>query len=227
MQWPVRDASSEIPAPRLLTDIPVSVCGSEFAPITIGPLEEKLYEVTAGQKLTVPLLHTRRSEFSGSTITLKTFGCGFTSNPSFDVSLTAEKSEAVLDLAKLKPKPGDYEIAFYGSAVAKYRYNLEAVTAAEEELKTAKAEVEKAKKEAARLTEVAKAAGRRGETTGGQSGGHGGRTTEAGGSGCHGRGSEAQSGHCDGDSEKTLSTSWSHDRFEFASARRKRSDRTN
>jgi len=158
MQWPVRDASSEIPAPRLLANIPVSVCGSEFAPITIGPLEEKLYEVTAGQKLTVPLLHTRRSEFSGSTITLKTFGCGFTSNPSFDVSLTDEKSEAVLDLAKLKPKPGDYEIAFYGSAVAKYRYNIEAVSTAEEALKTAKAEVEKAKKETSRLTEAAKAA---------------------------------------------------------------------
>lgn len=158
MQWPVRDASSEIPSPRLLADIPVSVCGSEFAPITIGPLEEKLYEVTAGQKLTVPLLHTRRSEFSGSTITLKTFGCGFTSNPAFDVSLTAEKSEAVLDLAKLNPKPGDYEIAFYGSAVAKYRYNLEAVSAAEERLKTAKAEVERLKPEAARLAETAKTA---------------------------------------------------------------------
>lgn len=158
MQWPVRDASSEIPSPRLLTDIPVSVCGSEFAPITIGPLEEKLYEVDAGQKLTVPLLHTRRCEFSGSTITLKTFGCGFESNPAFDVSLTAEKSEAVLDLAKLKPKPGDYEIAFYGCAVAKYRYNIEAVSAAEEELKTAKGELAKRKVEADRLAAVAKTA---------------------------------------------------------------------
>ena len=72
--------------------------------------------------------------------------------------MTAEKSEAVLDLAKLNPKPGDYEIAFYGSAVAKYRYNPDAVAAAEDELKTAKAEVEKAKREATELTAAVKAA---------------------------------------------------------------------
>jgi len=66
------------------------------------------------------LLHLRRSEFSGPTVALKTMGHGFESNPKFDLPLTADRSEAVLDLAQLKTPPGDYWIAFYGSAVAKY-----------------------------------------------------------------------------------------------------------
>jgi hypothetical protein len=144
MQWPVRDASQEIPSPRLLADIPVSVCGSEFFPITIGPLEDKVWEVTAGQKLKLPLIHTRRGEFSGSIISLKTFGNGFDRNPAFEAPLDADSSEATLDLAALKTPPGEYEIAFYGSAVAKYRYNIEAV-------ELAKATLKQAQEEAARL----------------------------------------------------------------------------
>ena len=41
MQWPVPDASREIPSPRLLADVPVSVGGSEFATITIAAGEKK------------------------------------------------------------------------------------------------------------------------------------------------------------------------------------------
>ncbi len=121
MAWPVTNAWSEIPAPRLLADVPVSVGGAEVAPITIAARENKVWEVMAGQTLTIPLLHMRRCEFSGSTIGLKTFGAGFDRAPQFDVPLTADSSEAVLDLAKLKTPPGDYLIAFYGGAVAKYQ----------------------------------------------------------------------------------------------------------
>ncbi len=121
MAWPVVNSWSEIPAPRLLADVPVSVSGSEVAPITIAPREKKKWQVTAGGKLTIPLIHMRRSEFSGATIGLKTFGEGFEQMPQVDVPLTADSSEVVIDLAKLKTPPGDYTIAFYGSAVAKYR----------------------------------------------------------------------------------------------------------
>ncbi len=120
MSWPVRDGWSEIPSPRLLLDVPVSVSGVEVAPITIAPREDKVYEAIAGQKLSLPLLHLRRSEFSGSAISLKTFGNGFEQNPKFDLPLASDSSEAVLDLAQLKTPPGDYKIAFYGTAVAKY-----------------------------------------------------------------------------------------------------------
>ncbi|MEY3459663.1 MAG: hypothetical protein RL215_2820, partial [Planctomycetota bacterium] len=122
MAWPIVDSWSEIPSPRLVEGLPVSVSGSEFAPISIAPREKTTYEVVAGQKLTIPLTQTRRSEFSGGILQLKTFGHGFQQHPQFDVSLTADSSEVVLDTAALKTPPGDYLIAFYGSAVAKYRY---------------------------------------------------------------------------------------------------------
>lgn len=156
MSWPVPNAWSEIPRPRLLADVPVSVSGSEFAPITIASTEGKVWEVTAGEKLTLPLIHSRRCDFSGANISLKTFGPGFEGVPAFDASLTAESSEAVLDLEKLKTPPGDYTIAFYGSAVAKYRYNLEAVSSAESALKAAQKEVEILAASVKSLTEAAK-----------------------------------------------------------------------
>ena len=61
------------------------------------------------------------------------------------------QSEAVLDLAALKTAPGDYTIALYGSAVAKYSYNPEAVKAAEEARKKAEAEAAAAAEAAKKL----------------------------------------------------------------------------
>lgn len=155
MAWPVPNHWSEIPAPRLLADIPVSVNGSEPAPITIAA-KEAVYQAEEGSQLTIPLTHTRRSEFSGANISLKTFGTGsLASNGAFDAPLTEEESEAVLDLAKLKVKPGEYHIAFYGSAVAKYRYHPQAVEVAQAALDLAKQRLAEATKEAATLTESA------------------------------------------------------------------------
>ncbi len=141
MAWPIVDAWGEIPSPRLVADFPISVSGSEYAPISIAAREAKTWEVVAGQKLTIPLIHTRRTDFSGSILQLKTFGAGFEGNPQFDVSLTADSSEVTLDTAALKTAPGDYLIAFYGSAVARYRYNPEGVSLAEQAVKNAEAEV--------------------------------------------------------------------------------------
>lgn len=120
--WPIPDAWGEIPRPRLESEVPVSVGGYEVAPITIAPVEPRVWEVAGNETLTIPLKHTVRGEFSGSILQMRTFGHGFESHPRFDVTLTAEGSEAVLDLAKLKPPPGDHVIAFYGSAVVKHRY---------------------------------------------------------------------------------------------------------
>jgi hypothetical protein len=126
MAWPVADAWADVPSPRLLADVPVSVSGFELAPITIAPYGSDVWEVAAGEKLTIPLIETRRSEFSGATLKLRAFGAGFEQVPSFDVPLTADTSQAVLDLAKLKTPPGVYLIGFYGSAVAKYQSHRDA-----------------------------------------------------------------------------------------------------
>jgi len=158
MQWPVKNAWNEVPSPRLLADVPVSVTDSEQAPITISPAEDKVWEVTAGEKLTIPLKHIRRSDFSGANITLKTYGDGFERNPAFDATLKGDSSEAVLDLAKLKPAPGDYKIAFYGYAVARYRENPAAIALAESGLQQAKLEAEALEAQADKLAKIAASA---------------------------------------------------------------------
>jgi hypothetical protein len=134
MAWPVTDHWREIPAPRLLQTMMVSVGGAENAPVSIAPRERKVWEVPEGQTLTIPLIHMRRSEFSGSILNASTMGKGF-ERFKLEIPLDADHSEAVLDLAALKTPPGDHMIAFYGGVVAKYRYNVEAIAAAEASLK--------------------------------------------------------------------------------------------
>lgn len=153
--WPIPDSWGEIPYPRLVADMPVSVSGIDFAPITLAPLSRGAIEAKTGDKLIIPLVHTRRSEFSGATLQLKTMGAGFEQTPMFDVDVAADGSQAMLDLAALKTPPGDYLIAFYGSAVAKYRHRIADVAIAdevrrkaEEELKAVEAEIRNATDEA-------------------------------------------------------------------------------
>ncbi|MFM2093175.1 MAG: hypothetical protein RIS70_299, partial [Planctomycetota bacterium] len=64
--WPIPDSWSEIPSPRLMEDVPVSVSGHEKAPLTLAPSTSDFLTVVAGQKLTVTPKHTRRSDFSGA-----------------------------------------------------------------------------------------------------------------------------------------------------------------
>ncbi len=158
MMWPVPDASREIPSPRLMADIPVSVSGSELAPLTIAAAEQRVWEVKAGEVLSIPLVHARRCDFSGSSISLRTFGGGFESNAVFDAPLNAESSEAKLDLGKLKTPPGEYTIAFYGSAVAKYRDRPDLIDLAKSELEQARAKAEEIASEVKRLAEVVQSA---------------------------------------------------------------------
>ncbi|MDB5352901.1 MAG: hypothetical protein JWN86_4148 [Planctomycetota bacterium] len=158
MVWPVKDASQEIPNPRLVADVPVSVSQSEGAPVTIAPTESKVWEVKAGDKLTIPLRVTWRSEFTGASIKLSPMGTDFGSVPAIDIPLNAAGSEVVLDFAALKTPPGEYSLVLYGSAVARYRYNPEAVKLAEEEQKKTDQEAIAIAEAAKKLAEDAKTA---------------------------------------------------------------------
>jgi hypothetical protein len=158
MSWPIPDAWGEFPHPRLLADVSVSVSGVDFAPITIAREGGNVVEAKVGEKITLPLVHTRRSEFSGAKMQLNTMGAGFERVPQFDLPLTADSSQAVLDLAALKTPPGEYLIAFYGSAVAKYRHHPEAVLAAEEVHRQAEQEVARLDAEVKQLSGEADAA---------------------------------------------------------------------
>lgn len=160
MKWPVANAWSEIPNPRLLADVPVSVSDAEFAPLTLSPnRQDVVFEAAEGSKLTLPLVHSRRCDFSGASMSLRTFGNGFEKNPAFEASFAAEMTEVVLDLKKLKVKPGDYTVAFYGSAVAKYRDQLPVFENLQEQLRVETAEEIRLKMEQKNLADKDNAGG--------------------------------------------------------------------
>ena len=121
MAWPVKDASQEIPRPRLTVDTPVSVGDAEFAPVSIAPAEKKVWEAKTGEKLTIPLKVTWRSEFAGTSLKLKALSDGIEGVKELDIPIKAPTAEVVLDLAALKVAPGEYALAFNGPAVIKYR----------------------------------------------------------------------------------------------------------
>lgn len=137
MEWPVKDAKGEIPAPRLMADVPVSVSDSEQAPLTIATAENKVFEAKVGETLKIPLKLTWRNEFNGTSIKVKAYGDGFSAIKEFDIPLKAATYEAVIDLAALKIAPGDYTFAFQSLGICKYRYNPAAVPLAEAEQKKA------------------------------------------------------------------------------------------
>jgi hypothetical protein len=158
MAYPIPDAWNEIPRPRLMADVPVSASGYEFAPITISAATKELLTVVAGEKLTIPLNHKRRSDFSAATLQLKTMGAVFERTPAFDVQLTADSSQAVLDTGALRAAPGDYLIAFYGGAVAKYRHHPEAIALAGIAQRKAEQQLQGIEAELKKLIEAAQAA---------------------------------------------------------------------
>jgi len=155
MKWPVKDAKQEIPAPRLVNSVPVSVSDSEAAPLSFFAAEEKVWEVTEGEKLTIPLKAVWREDFTGTSLKMKAHGFGFDALKPFEIPLRAERYDVELDTAVLKTKPGDYTIAFYGGGVAKYRYHPKAVAVAEAATKEATAKATAAAEEAQALSEAA------------------------------------------------------------------------
>lgn len=162
MEWPVKDAKGEIPAPRLMADVPVSVTDSEQAPVTIALAENKVFEAKAGETLKIPLKLTWRNEFNGTSIKVKAYGEGFSAIKEFDIPLKAAAHELVLDLAAMKIAPGDYTFALQSLGICKYSYNPAAVPLAEAEQKKAEqllaAAAAEAKKIAATDAEAAKKA---------------------------------------------------------------------
>ncbi len=148
--WPIPDSWGEIPSPRLLADVPVSVSGLEMAPLAVAA-KAPVLEARAGEKLTVPLVHRRTSEFSGDKIQMKVIGAGFERAPGFDLPINADSSQVVLDLKALNVPPGEYRVSFLGGGVVKYRHRPDLVASAETtsrkkqaEMKVLEAEVKKA-----------------------------------------------------------------------------------
>jgi hypothetical protein len=162
MEWPVINAKAEIPAPRLMCDIPVSVTDSEQAPVTIATVEPKVFEAKVGEVLTIPLKLTWRNDYNGSSIKIKTYGEGFSTLKDIEIPIKASAYDLKLDLAALKLAPGEYTFVLQSLGICKYRYNPGAVTLAEAEQKKAAdalaAAAVEAKTQAATDAEAAKKA---------------------------------------------------------------------
>ena len=128
VSWPIPDSWGEIPSPRLLADVPVSVSGIDHAPLTITP-KTPMIEARVGEKVTVPLAHKRTCDFSGNKIHMKAIGAGFERAPGFDLTVSDDASQVVFDLKTLNVQPGEYRVSFLGGGVAKYLYQPEVVYA--------------------------------------------------------------------------------------------------
>lgn len=151
VSWPIPDSWTEIPSPRLLADVPVSVSGSDKAPLTIAA-RTPVVETQAGEKLTIPLVHKRTSDFSGDTIQMKVIGPGFEKAPGFDLPINADHSQVVLDLKTLKVSPGEYHVSFLGGGVARYRHRPELVASVEADSQKKQLEVKALETELKKIT---------------------------------------------------------------------------
>ena len=128
--WPIPDSWGEIPSPRLMMDLPVSVSGIDLAPLTITT-KTPVVEGKVGEKITISLVHKRTSDFSGDKIQMKMVGAGFERAPAFSLPIKADSSEVVLDLKTLNVPPGEYRVSCLGGGVVKYRHPPELVALAE------------------------------------------------------------------------------------------------
>ncbi len=121
MAWPIPDSWNEIPSPRLLEDLAVSVTTSESGPIHIAAAEDRVFEAKVGDILQVPLVVTRRGNLSGSILQMKTLGGSMEGNPMFDIPIAADQAMANINLKAVNAQPGEYTLAFYGPGVVKYQ----------------------------------------------------------------------------------------------------------
>jgi hypothetical protein len=128
--WPIPDSWGEIPSPRLLADVPVSVSGIDPAPLTIAA-KTPVLEAKVGEKLTIPLVLKRTSDFSGDKMQMKAIGAAFEQAPGFDLPIKADSAQLVFDLKTLNVPPGEYRVSFLGGGVVKYRHQPELVASVE------------------------------------------------------------------------------------------------
>ena len=55
-----------------------------------------MVEAKVGEKLTIPLVHKRTSDFSGDKIQMKVIGAGFERAPGFDLPIMADAAQKIL-----------------------------------------------------------------------------------------------------------------------------------
>ena len=119
--WSVADYNNDPVQARLTRDFMLAVSGTEPAPLSVDPVEDKVWEVAAGAKLEIPLRITRRGEFKEA-LKLKGAGApGIETLPPLDIDPAAATVTATLDLATVKLPAGTHAIYFSAQTKGKFR----------------------------------------------------------------------------------------------------------
>ena len=119
--WGVQDIGTARVQTRLTCDIALAVSAKEAAPVSVRPAEDKIWEVTPGGKLDIPIKITRRGEFKDA-LKLKGAGApGIETLKEVDVPPGAADAKVTIDLASVKIPAGDHTIYFQSPTKGKFR----------------------------------------------------------------------------------------------------------
>ncbi len=137
VRWTVPDYNTEAVFSRLTADFAVAASGVESAPLSISPAENKIWEVPAGGKLTIPLRVVRNGDF-GATLKMKATGfAGLDSLKEIEIAGSATNATFDLELGEHKLDPGTYTFHLTTQTTGKYRRLAELAKYAEELAQTA------------------------------------------------------------------------------------------
>lgn len=137
-RWTVADSNQEAAAYRLWQEFRVGIA-PEDEPVVVGAVEDRVHEVKAGTKLSVPLRVGRRYEFPAA-FNLKPAGfAALDKAKEFSVPEKATNVVFELNLAEVALPEGEHVFWLQGQAAGKYRNQPEAIAAADADFKVAEA----------------------------------------------------------------------------------------
>ena len=138
---------------RLTADFAAAVSGSDVAPLSIAPAEDKTYEAPAGGKVAVPLKLTWRGAGTGK-VKLKAGGHPLLDNaPETEIDANVAAAAVEIDLNRHKLPPGTYTLYVRAEGKVKYARNPEALKGAEAARQSAEKAVADATGEARKAAE--------------------------------------------------------------------------
>ena len=146
-RWPVADFNQDSSSYRLAQAFRVGVA-PEPEPVVVAAAEERVFEVKAGAKLSVPLRVARRYEFPAA-FNMKAAGHPVLEKAKeFSIAEKATNAVFELNLAETALPEGEHVVWFQGQVAGKYRNQPEAIAVADTELKSAEAALKSASAEA-------------------------------------------------------------------------------
>lgn len=137
-RWTVADSGQEAAVYRLWQEFRVGIA-PEDEPVVVGAVEDRVHEVKAGAKLSVPLRVARRYEFPAA-FNLKPAGLAAVDKAKeFSVPEKATNVVFELNLAEVALPEGEHVFWLQGQAAGKYRNQPEAIAVADADFKAAEA----------------------------------------------------------------------------------------